>query len=300
MRRRTVIPVNTSRLVENAAPAIFVVLWSTGFIGAKLGIPHAEPFTFLALRMAITLAILVPIVGFLCGLRHDPRALAHSAVTGMLVHAAYLGGVFFAISRGMPAGISALVVALQPLLTTLFARLMLGERASRKQLFWLAIALGGVLLIISPRLTGLEGGEGITPVTLGACALAVFAIAMGTIYQKRFVTGLDVRVSTTAQYAGALLPLGILSLATETGEIDWTVEFIVAMAWLVLVLSIGAVMLLMFLIRRNSAASTASLFYLVPVSTAVIAYFLFGEILQPVQLAGMAVVILAVRSASRN
>lgn len=290
----------TARLLEQAAPAIFVVLWSTGFIGAKLGLPHAEPFTFLTVRMLITLAILVPAVVLFTGWRHDGRAIGHSMVTGMLVHAVYLGGVFFAISRGMPAGISALIVAIQPLLTGFIAWLMLGERISRRQLFWLVVALAGVVLVLSPRLTGGGSLEGITPVTVAACGLSVIGISLGTIYQKRFVTGLDLRVSTSAQYAGALLPLGLLCLLTETRRIEWTGEFVFAMGWLVLVLSIGAVSMLMFLIRRNSAAATASLFYLVPVSTAIIAYFLFDETLQPVQLAGMAVVILAVRAASRK
>lgn len=292
-------PAPSTGLLARAAPVIFVLLWSTGFIGAKLGLPHAEPFTFLSLRLAITLAILLPIA--LLTVREWPgrAALLHSMLTGVLVHGVYLGGVFFAIHRGMPAGISALVVALQPLATAFVARWMLDERLSAIQFAGFLAGLAGVGLVIAPRLFGGAQIEGITPVTLGAVIASVIAISVGTVYQKRFAAGLDVRVSTSAQYVGALIPLALLSFLTETRHIDWTGEFVFALAWLVLVLSIGAVGLLMLLIRAQSAAGTASLFYLVPGATAVVAWFLFGESLQPIQLVGMAVVMGAVALATR-
>lgn len=289
-----------ARALERSAPAIFVLLWSTGFIGAKLGLPYAEPFTFLALRMAITLLILIPFVWWFVDERASPAALAHSAVTGFLVHGVYLGGIFVAIDRGMSAGISALIVALQPLLTTLVAWAMLDEKPSFRQIAALFVALGGVFMVISPQFLGAGGTQGITTVNLAICFVAVFGIAIGSVYQKRYSAEIDLRLSTTAQYAGALMPLALCALFFETRAIEWSGAFVFALSWLVVVLSLGAVSLLMFLIRRDSVSSIASLFYLVPVSTAIIAYFLFDEKLQWIQLAGMAIVIAAVAQTSRR
>ncbi len=290
---------DSESLFVRFAPAIFVVLWATGFIGAKYGLPYAEPFTFLALRMAIVVAILVPVAMLFGGPRPSWALLGHSAVAGVLVHTIYLGGVFFAISRGMSAGVSALVVALQPLVTAFIARAMLGERLRPIQIVGLAGGLVGVALVVSPRLAGGIGIDGITPVTLGAVALSVVGISLGAVYQKKFVTGIDLRHATAAQYVGALIPLALLSWATETRTVVWHPDFIFALAWLVFVLSLGAVGLLMALIRRNSAARTASLFYLVPAVTALIAWLLFDETLQWVQLAGMGIIIAAVAAATR-
>jgi drug/metabolite transporter (DMT)-like permease len=288
-----------SALVARAAPSIFVLLWSTGFIGAKLGLPHAEPFTFLAVRVVLTLAILVPVALIFVRTWPGRKPFAHSMVTGVLVHGVYLGGVFYAISRGMPAGVAALVVSLQPLATAFIARAMLGERLSAIQLAGLFAGLAGVALVIAPKLLGGIDISGITPVTLASTFAAVIGISVGAVYQKRFVSGLDLRLATVAQYTGALIPFALLSLLTETRQIDWTSEFVFALAWLVLVLSIGAVGLLMLLIRLNTASGTASLFYLVPAATSVIAWFLFGESLTPIQLLGMAIVMAAVAVATR-
>ncbi len=276
-----------------------MLLWSTGFIGAKLGLPHAEPFTFLAIRVVLTLAILIPVAFIFVRKWPGWRPFAHSMVTGVLVHGVYLGGVFFAISRGMPAGVAALVVALQPLATAFIARAMLGEKLSALQLSGLVAGLFGVALVVAPRLLGGIDVGGITPVTLASTFAAVVGISVGAVYQKRFVTGLDLRLATVGQYVGALAPFALLSFLTETRQVEWTGEFIFAMAWLVLVLSIGAVGLLMLLIRLNTASGTASLFYLVPAVTSVIAWLLFGEQLAPVQLLGMAIVMGAVAVATR-
>ncbi|MCB1387366.1 MAG: DMT family transporter [Nitratireductor sp.] len=280
-------------MLERAAPLIFVFLWSTGFIGAKLGLPYVEPFTFLTLRMLIVVAILAPVLVFFVGERPGGAAFLHSMVVGILVHAVYLGGVFFAISRGMSAGISSVIVALQPLLTVFLARLMLEERMSGRQLASLVVAFGGVVLLLSPKLTGGEVLAGVNWVTMPAVIAALAGISLGSVYQKRHVTGVDIRVATFAQYVGSLVVLAPLALFTETMAVRWSGEFVFALGWLVIVLSIGAVSLLMYLIRRNSAGSTAKLFYLVPVLVVIIAWLLFGETLQPVQFAGMAVVIAA-------
>jgi len=291
---------NIANVLEYCAPALFVVLWSTGFIGAKLGLPYAEPFTFLTVRMLITLAILLPVVFLLVKTKITIRAVLHSMVTGVFVHAVYLGGVFFAIKHGMSAGVAALVVALQPLLTAFIAKQMLGERLSSRQFAGLVAALIGVVLVLTPKFAGGNEIGGITLANMIAVGAAVVAISFGTVYQKRYAFGVDIRLSTSAQYVGAVMILGLLSLTFETRQIDWTGEFVFALGWLVVVLSIGAVALLMFLIRRDSASSIASLFYLVPVSTAIIAFFLFDETLQPVQLAGMVIVIAALAFGARG
>lgn len=288
-----------AELLPRLAPIIFVLLWSTGFIGAKLGLPHAEPFTFLSLRFLITLAILAPVVLAFSRFAGWP-ATGHSMVTGFLIHGVYLGGVFYAISRGMPAGIAALIVALQPMITALGAWAFLAEKIRTIQVLGLAGGLVGTAIVLSPRLFGGGGAiAGIDTINLIAVLAAVLAISAGTVYQKHFASGLDIRFATFAQYIGSLIPLGLLSLTLETRQIDWTGEFIFALGWLILVLSLGAVGLLMLLIRLNSVSTIASLFYLVPAATAVIAYFLFGETLNAVQLVGMVIVIVSVALATR-
>ena len=284
-------------MLERIAPALFVFLWSTGFIGAKYGLPYAEPFTFLAVRMAITFVLLIAMVVILKRQWPGWAAAGHSMVTGILIHGCYLGAVFWVIGNGMPAGIAALIVAMQPLLTVLIARLLLGDKATLRQIVAFFLALGGVFMVILPRLEGAGQVTGITPLNFGVTLFSVLSIALGTVYQKRFVTGVGLVSGTAAQYFGAGVFLAVLSLAFETGRIEWTLQFTLAMVWLVVVLSLGAVMLLMVLIRHNSSARTASLFYLVPVSTAVLAWILFGETLTPVQIAGMAVVVIAVARA---
>ena len=287
-------------LLEQSVPLIFVVLWSTGYIGAKLGLPYAEPFTFLAMRMAITFCVLAPIVLIFVKKWPSKLVLGHSVVTGAMIHAGYLGPIFFAIGNGMSAGVSAMIVALQPLTTAFVARVMIGERVTTRQTISLFAALFGVLLIISPRFTESGSGEGITLLNVSCVCFAVLAISIGSVYQKKYVTKTDLRLGAAAQYLGALVPLGIMSFFFETREVVWSGEFIFALFWLVFVLSIGAVTLLMILIQRGSAAQTASLFFLVPVSTAIIAFFMFDERLTILQLMGMVIVVVAVAKATKK
>jgi len=286
--------------LAHLAPAIFVLLWATGFIGAKFGLHYAEPFTFLSLRLLITLAILAPIAALARKPWPNPRAFLHSAVAGMLVHAAYLGGVFYAIEHGMAAGVAALVVALQPLVTAFVAWAMIGEHVRPVQAIGLVAGLAGVGLVLLPKVIGGNAIAGITAGNILAVAIAVAGISIGAVYQKKHAGGIDIRHSAFAQYAGALPPLAVAAYLTETGTIAWTWQFAAALVWLVLVLSIGAIGLLIYLIRANSAARVASLFYLVPAVTAIIAYLLFGETLQVVQLVGMAITLVAVAVAARN
>ncbi len=259
------------------APFLFVLLWSTGFIGARFGLPHIEPFTFLSIRFVLVLIIL----GGLTVMFQQPwlaqaSAYGHSAIVGTLLHSGYLGGVFFAIDGGMPAGLTALIVSLQPILTALISQWALGEQIAWRQWFGLTLGLIGVAAVVSDKLM-VAGPPLVTPVTLTAAIIALLATTAGTLYQKRFGAGLPLLSGTWAQYLGALLVTAPLALLFEKQVIDWQPALIGALLWLTLVLSIGAVLLLMLLIRARTAARVSSLFYLVPPATAVEAWFLFGE-----------------------
>lgn len=247
---------------------------------------------FLSIRFALVIPILVLLAILLSrSWPRSPTMVAHCIVTGMLVHGIYLGGVFWAIKQGMPAGASSIIVGLQPVLTALMAVSLLGESVSRKHWISMAIGAAGLVLVLGPRFD--TSGTGITTATIAAVLAAVVAISFGTVYQKRFVPQTNLLTATIWQYVGALLVTIPLSLF-ESWQITWSGDLIFAMAWLVLVLSVGAVLLLMLLIREGAVSQVASLFYLVPVATAVESYFLFGEMLLPVQIAGMALVIGAV------
>ncbi|GGB61591.1 peptide ABC transporter ATP-binding protein [Roseibium aquae] len=276
----------------SSAPFLFVLLWSTGFIGSKLGAPYADPMVFLSVRFLAVLPCLV-LIGLFLGARwpKDGVAIGHCIVTGMLVHGIYLGGIFWAIDQGMPAGASAIVVGLQPVLSAVTAAALLSEQIRPKH--WAGLVLGGLglVLVLGPKLQ--TAGSGIGPATIGAAFIAVLAISIGTVYQKRFVPNTDLLAATFWQYIGALavtLPLS----AAESWTIEWSGQFLFALGWLVAVLSIGAILLLMLLIRQGAVSQVASLFYLVPVATAIESYFLFGEVLMPIQIAGMALVVGAV------
>jgi drug/metabolite transporter (DMT)-like permease len=277
-----------------AMPVLFVLLWSTGFIGAKYGLPYAEPLTFLVVRFVLVIVLLGAVAVLTrAPWPDDPRLIAHLAVSGILVHAIYLGGVFASIHRGLPSGISALIVGLQPLLTASVAGRLLGERVAPRQWLGLGLGLGGVALVLSTRLTGLNlDGFGWDAIASAVAALG--GITAGTLYQKRFCTGMDLRSGAVIQYAGALVLVGIGAVSFETMHIVWTMDFMLAMAWLVLVLSVGAISLLMALIRMGEAARVASLFYLVPPVTAVLAWALFGEQLGGIGLLGMVVAVAGV------
>ncbi|MDO8606247.1 MAG: DMT family transporter [Phaeospirillum sp.] len=269
-------------------PGVFVLLWSTGFIGAKFGLPYVEPFTFLVLRFVVVIAVLAAVILVTKATwPRDPRLIGHLMVSGILVHAIYLGGVFGAIRHGVPAGLVALVAGLQPLLTATVVGPLLGERVGGRQ--WVGFGLGliGVAMVLSTRLTGVSfDGFGWDGMSFAVAAL--LAITGGTLYQKRFCTGMDLRSGTLVQYVAALVVSAPLALAFETMEIQWTLPFVLALIWLVVVLSLGAISLLMTLIRMGEAAKVASFFYLVPPVTAVLAFVLFDEALTPLALAGMA------------
>lgn len=278
------------------APLLFVVLWSTGFIASKIAGEHAEPFTLLAIRFALAGVLLVP---FMCmGERPGRKSSLDAAVTGALIHTGYIGGVLWALRLGMPAGIVAVVVCLQPLLTSLLAMPMLGERVSMRH--WIGIALGfaGSVLVLSPKLLqaadAVGNAVGHSPGSVAAAVAALMAITLGTIYQKMRGQAGDLPKLAFHQYVGATLVALVLAWSTETMVVDWSSEFILALAWLVVVLSLGAIGLLLMMIRASAVSRVTSLFYLVPATTAVMAWALFGERLTLVQLAGMMLVMVAV------
>lgn len=265
------------------APGLFVFLWSTGFIGAKYGLPHAEPLTFLFARYVLVILAFAALA-LVSGAPWPKgwRAWAHIGMAGLMLHGVYLGGVFVAIHQGLPAGIMSLIAGLQPLLTAAMAGWVLQERVTARQWTGLVLGLGGAALVLSGRITGDAGWAG-----LPAAALGLLGITAGTLYQRHFCPHFDWRSGAVAQFLPAAMVTGLLAAMTEPMQIDWAGDFVFALGWLVLVVSIGAISLLNFLIRTGSAVNVASLFYLVPASTAVIAWLMFNEALSPVAIGGM-------------
>ena len=278
-------------------PAVFVLLWSTGFIGAKFGLPYAEPFTFLLLRM-LAVSVLLAVVALVMRAPWPKswRLAGHIAVAGLLVHAVYLGGVFFAIAHQVPAGIASLIVGVQPLLTAALAGRLLGERVSPRQWGGLLLGLAGVGLVVSEKITLGSGSLA----GIGAAVAALVGITLGTLYQKRHCTGMDLRTGAVIQYAATAAFFAVLAPLTESMRVSWTGEFVFALAWLTIVLSVGAVFLLFALIRRGAAARVASLFYLTPPVTAVVAWAMFDERLGVLALAGMAMTVMGVALVNRT
>ena len=267
-------------------PALFVVLWSTGFIAAKYGLPYAPPLTFLLLRFALV-ALLVGAFALATQAPwpRRPREILDLAITAALVHGAYLGGVWIAIKEGMPAGTSAMLVGLQPLLTVLLARVWLRERVLARQ--WLGLALGllGVFLVVRHKVSFAGGAGGLLP-----SAVALVGISVGTLYQKRRCAHVDLRTGAVVQFSACTVLFVPLALALEREAIQWNATFVFALAWSVLVLSLGAISLLYWLLRHGAAANVARLFYLVPPVTALMAFVLFGETLDALALVGMVLI----------
>ena len=273
--------------MNRSTPLLFVVLWSTGFIGAKLGLPHADPLTFLLIRYLLVVSMMTLLaLAMRAPWPKEARQWFHIGVAGLLVHAIYLGGVFVSISKALPAGVASLVVGIQPLLTAVGAGWLLNETVLKRQ--WMGLVLGfvGVAMVVSGKLGSGFGLDALWP------ALAALAgITAGTLYQKRFCPSFDWRTGAVAQFLPTAVATGIVVGLTGSFRVEWAAEFIFALGWLVLVLSLGAVSLLNMLIRRGSAVNLASLFYLVPPCTALIAWQLFDERLAGMALAGMALAV---------
>ena len=273
--------------MQRIYPLLFVFLWSTGFIGAKYGLPDAGPLSFLLTRYGAVILLMGALaLATRAPWPAGPRQWLHIAVTGLLVHATYLGGVFIAIKHGLPAGVTALVVGLQPLLTATLAGALLGETVSRRQWGGLALGLAGVGLVVSGKFGDAALGAMLLP-----AVVALLGITLGTLYQKRHCAGFDLRTGSVIQFAASAAATAPLCLLTEGYAVDWTGGFVFALGWLVLVLSIGAISLLNLLIRSGSAVNVASLFYLTPPTTALIAWAVFGETLTSTAIAGMALAV---------
>ena len=272
-------------------PGLFVFLWSTGYIGAKWGLPYAEPFTMLAMRFAAAGLIFVALAVAMRAPRPlGPRAAGDAMMVGLLIQGVYLSGVFWSISRGTPAWLAALIAALQPLIAGLLAGPWLGERVTARH--WAGCALGffGVALVVVR-----ESGAGVGPLTgVAANLVGVTALAVGTLYQKRHGGHMDLRWNQAIQQLTACAAIGALAFAFETRDVQWTSAFALAMDWLILPLSLGMFSLLYLLIRKGAVSRVSMLFFLVPPLTAIEAHLLFGEALSARQLAGMVIAVLGV------
>lgn len=287
--------------MSTLAPGVFVVLWSTGFVVARYGTDDAGPLTFLTLRLVIAGLLLGAAALRWGGPRPSWRALAWVAGAGVGMHALYLGGVFVAIDHGMPSGVSALIAGLHPVVTAVAARAVLGESLSTRR--WLGVGLGflGVLLVVVERTTGSANGvaTGMGAVALLASMVSLVGMSSGTLVQRRH--GLEVSLwwATAAQYAVSAAVLGVGAVAVEGWEFDVTARSTLAMAWAVGVLSVAAVLLMLWLLQRRSAVAVSSLFFITPALSTVEGYVLFGERLGVLAVGGLALGVTGVALVTR-
>ena len=255
------------------APYLFVFLWSTGFVGAKYGLPYADPFIFLSLRVFIAAALLFVVARALkAPIAIGSAAIGKSSLIGFFLHAFYLGGVFFAISQGVSAGVAAVITSLQPVFVSLLAVKVLGEKLRLTQFIGLLLGLTGVVLVLGPTFD-----SSVSKVGIAAVFVSLFGSTTATLMQKKFGAGIPMLAGTAYQYLASGVVLAIAALVTNGTHIDFTPKFVAAITWLILALSVGAVLLLLWLLNTGSAASVSSLFYLVPPATALEAFLLFGE-----------------------
>ena len=285
-------------LFDRSMPLLFVFIWATGFVVARFVAPHVEPLSFLTLRYLLSFLVFAGMVTAAgAAWPRTWQGWRNALVSGVLMQAMFLGGVFWSTRNGLPVGIAALVGGLQPLLTAMLSSSLLREQV--RPLQWLGIGLGflGALLVLAPNL-GSTGN--VPPVPLAVCLSGVVAMTFGTIWQKRTASRIDLRANAAVQFVGAAAVTAPLAILTESAGFDASWQAWAGLAWAVLGLSVGAIWLLLIMIRRGAVASVASLFYLVPPVAAVIAFFLFGERLYPVQIGGMALAAVGVWIASRN
>ena len=288
-------------LFDRGAPILFVFIWATGFIVARLVAPHCDPLTFLAIRFVISSAVfgaMAVVTGALWP--SSGRAWFTAVTTGVLMQGVYLGGVFWAAKHGMPASISALITGLQPLLTAALAFPLLGEVVSVRR--WAGIALGalGAALVLLPAVLAVSGAATVGIVAIGACLIAMLSITGGTLIQKAMGGAQDIRTGACVQFGSAAVVTTVAALATEPGRFDGSWQAWVGLGWAVAALSIGAATILLLLLRRGAVAGVASLFFLVPPVVAVMAFVGFGEQLGLVQMAGVALAALGVGLATRG
>lgn len=290
-----------STLLLTLAPGLFVLIWSTGWISARFAAPYADPLTFLSVRYALAGALLAVLCVASGAVWPRGKAAAHAALSGVLLHAIYLGGVWWAISKGLPAGISGLIAAVQPILTAFLAPRLAGETIPLRHWLGIVLGFGGILMVLGPKLAGLSGAALSSQLMpLGINVVAMISVTLGTFYQKRFIAAGDLRAVTVLQYAGALAITLPIAWLTEPMRIAWNLSMVLNMAWAVLALSIGAIGLLLMLIRQGAVSRAAALIYLVPPTVALEAFLLFGETLNGLQMVGMAVTAFGVALAVRR
>jgi drug/metabolite transporter (DMT)-like permease len=255
------------------APTLFVLLWSTGFVGAKYGLPYADPFVFLSVRILLAAALLFALAKFMkMPVRIGSTAVLRSGLIGFFLHACYLGGVFYSIAQGLPAGVAAVVTSLQPVLVSVLAVRVLGEKLRLGQMIGLLMGLIGVILVLGPSIDAQ-----ISTPAIVAILVALMGSTTATLLQKKIGADIPLLSGTAYQYLFSGCVLGVIAIATQETSINWNLRFTAAFVWLLLVLSVGAILLLLWLLNSGSAAKVSSLFYLVPPATALEAFFLFGE-----------------------
>jgi len=280
------------RTLVNSIPFIFVFLWSTGFIAAKYALPFVEPFFLLFIRMTLTIVVFLFLCAFFRVKWLPLRQAGHQMITGFLVHGAYLGGVFAAIKWGMPAGITAIVVGVQPVLTAVLGWGCFGDHLRPKQWLGLGLGLAGVITVLLS--TGQQESLFLTWPAILAALAALVGISLGTLYQKRFGTGMNLLAGSLWQYVSAALLMAVLAWGFESGDVVWDVQLILALGWLVVGLSVSAILLLMYMIREGETAKVASYFYLVPPVASIEAWLLFDESLTLVAIIAIVATVLGV------
>lgn len=288
-------------MLARLAPILFPLIWSTGWIVARYSVDFSDPLAFLCVRYACAGAALA-VYAFYAGAQWPRSAMeaTHAIVSGVLLHAIYLGGVWWAIEQGVPASISALLAALQPIMTAFLAPTLVGERIGLARWSGVIVGFAGICLVLAPKLVGLDANHlHAALVPIGVNFVAMVGVTAGTFYQKRFIHTGDLRTVATLQYVGALL--GGIPMAVLAGEyrIEWTPTAFAVLAWSVLAISIGGIALLLLLIRRGEVSRSAQLIFLVPPLSAIQAHLLFGETLSMIQIVGMALTACGVAVASR-
>ena len=292
----------TPSLFLRVAPALFVLLWSTGWLAARAAMPYAEPLTFLTLRYIFAALVLAAIsVAMSVEWPRDRRTIGHALISGVPLHAMYFAGVWWSVMHGLPVAISGLISALQPILTALLAPYLVGEKITRAQ--WLGVMLGfaGIAMVLSPALAALPPGKldaVLTPLAVNV--IGMVGATLGTFYSKRFVTSGDLRVVTVLQNIGAAIVTLPLAFVTETMHVTWNLQVVLTLAWVVFGMSIGAVGLLLMLIRQGAVSRAAALIYLMPPLVALQAVFILDESLTALQMTGMAVTATGVALAVRK
>ena len=290
--------------LERYAPALFVFLWSTGFVGAKYIVPYAEPFTFLTIRYFLAALILFAIAYALKQpLKLNKEQFKASFAVGILLHVIYIGGVFYAVSLGVSAGISAVIVSIQPVLVSLLAVPLLGERLRWVQVVGLFLGVAGIALLLLPKVFQGDYTASTSIVGIVICVIALLGTSGGYLVQKKLGGEIPFLSGTGAQYAISAIAFAILSVSTEDQIIQWVPEFFFGLAWIVFMLSIASIVLLYGMLRTGSASKVSSLYYLVPPVAAIQAYFLFDEVIGLVGIIGMALaglgVVLVMRQSTK-